>query len=329
MKAIFAGMTALLFLLCDAASVGETQEAAVKPSVRAGHCLVYDEQQRKVALLDGYQPPHQPELGEVWAWGGKEWKIIPGAGPTARFYGSAVYDARRKRIVSYGGLGHSGLKDLRSDTWEWDGKTWRQMADTSAGARFLHVMAYDAARGKTVMYGGVRLNGAHVTDTWEWDGVKWSQIAAPGPGGRSHSAMVYDSRRKKVVLFGGVDGNNAYNDTWTWDGKAWQKVSEEGPPGRVRHAMAFDSRAGEILMYGGGVNRIEQADMWQWDGVRWTEIKMTGPTPGKRSVHAMAYDAARGRTVLYGGQQRGSEGAKILNDTWAWDGKQWAKVSGA
>lgn len=55
---------------------------------------------------------------------------------------------------------------------------------------------------------------------------------------------------------------------------------------------------------------------------RWTEIKTTGARPGKRFIYAMAYDAARSKIVLHGG----SDGQKILDDTWEWDGKHWTQI---
>ncbi|MCM3871958.1 MAG: kelch motif-containing protein [Pyrinomonadaceae bacterium] len=304
-----------------------TQQAASKPSARLGHCLVYDGQRRRVVLLDGYRPPHQPELGEVWGWDGKRWELLPGSGPAARSLSGAVFDTRRKQIISYGGVGNRGYEDLKGDTWAWDGRSWQQMTDTSVGTRDHHAMAYDAARGKTVMYGGQTSSRTWATDTWEWDGLKWTKLAVPGPGGRAHFAMVYDSKRKRVVLFGGLGDDSQYhNDTWEWDGVNWRKVSDGGPPPRARHRLAFDSHAGVVILYGGdgvktapGGFRVLE-DMWAWDGVRWTEIKTNGP--GKRFSHAMTYDAGRRKTVLYGG----SNGANEVNDTWEWDGQRWVRA---
>ena len=306
----------------------EIRQIQIQPSPRQGHCLVYDEQGRRVLLLDGYQAPHKPALGEIWGWGGKSWALLPGAGPSSRSLSGAVYDSRRKKLVMFGGVGNEGYRDLRNDTWEWDGKGWRQMADTSVGTRDHHAMAYDAARGKTVMYGGQTTDRSWAKDTWEWDGAKWIKIVTPGPGGRAHFAMVYDSRRKKVVLFGGLgEDRKYYNDTWEWDGKTWQIVSTEGPPSRARHRMVYDSRRGRTLLYGGDGVKTDAGrgfrvldDLWEWDGKRWAEIKAAGP--GKRFVHAMAYDAARDRVILYGG----GDGPRTFDDTWEWDGKQWAQI---
>src|SRR5205085_921303 len=42
-----------------------------------------------------------------------------------------------------------------------------------------------------------------------------------------------------------------------------------------------------------------------------------------RRGHAVAYDNTRGMTVLFGGYNPGSPGV-YLNDTWEWDGSNWA-----
>ncbi len=313
-----------------------SRQFPTRPSPRQGHSLVYDEQRRRVILLDGYQKPYQPDYGEVWSWDGKSWTLIPGSGPSGRSLSGVAYDVHRKKIVLYGGVGNKGYEDLRGDTWEWDGRHWREMADTRVGTRDHHVMAYDAARKKTIMYGGIASRRdlpssqwKRDTDIWEWDGLKWTSIKAQGPGSRAHFALVYDNTRKKIVLFGGITADRRYNnDTWTWDGKVWQKVSDGGPQPRARHRMAFDTKARMILLYGGdGLSASDKpgfnvlADTWVWDGRTWMEIK--APGPGKRFMHAMCYDRARNRTVLYSG----SDGSQTFGDTWEWDGREWTPIN--
>lgn len=338
MKVLFTLSTISLILLLPAlppartatlALSDEVQQASKKPGPRGVPSLIYDEQQRRVLLLDGYYPAIQPEFSEVWSWDGKQWQLLPGLGPPARYVSAAVYDARRHRIVSFGG--RVGKKEeIKGDTWEYHGNQWQHIAD--GGPRDHPALAYDAARGKTVLFGGGKFprTSPWATDTWEWDGKQWTQAATEGPVGRV-TAMVYDSKRKQVVLFGGVGEAPSrgqpqphFNDTWIWNGKQWRKASNEGPPARARHAMAFDRRAGVVLLYGGSVDGSRELfdDLWQWDGQRWTEIKLTGVSPGKRALHVMTYDAARGRTVLYGGT-----GEKVLDDTWEWDGRLWQRVN--
>ena len=68
-------------------------------------------------------------------------------------------------------------------------------------------MAFDSARGVTVLFGGYFQGRA---ETWEWDGDTWSEIHISGPARWAH-AMTYDSARDAIVLFGGSDGGN---ETW-------------------------------------------------------------------------------------------------------------------
>ncbi len=58
------------------------------------------------------------------------------------------------------------------------GWTWTQQPVSGRPpARFGAGMAYDAARGVTVLFGG-RGCGIKCGDTWTWDGRQWSQVVA-------------------------------------------------------------------------------------------------------------------------------------------------------
>jgi hypothetical protein len=45
-------------------------------------------------------------------------------------------------------------------------------------ARDQHAMAYDAARGQVVLFGGVGYSGT-LNDTWVWDGTNWVEKTRP------------------------------------------------------------------------------------------------------------------------------------------------------
>jgi hypothetical protein len=69
-------------------------------------------------------------------------------------------------------------------------------------------VAYDAFRGRLVVFGGLTLDcnatqsGTYVplADTWEWDGARWySFVPAAAPSARSAHAMAFDSVRNRVV----------------------------------------------------------------------------------------------------------------------------------
>ena len=56
---------------------------------------------------------------------------------------------------------------LFQDTWEWDGTDWTQRPTASSPpARNGHVLAFDAARGRTVLFGS-----SSFADTWEYGPV--------------------------------------------------------------------------------------------------------------------------------------------------------------
>src|SRR5207249_5475505 len=92
---------------------------------------------------------------------------------------------------------------------------WGQSAMGGPAARCFQGMAYDSARGRTVIFGGANAS-SYFGDTWEWDGSIWQQLATTGqaPPARALAAMVYDSRRGRTVLFGGANNSTDFGDTW-------------------------------------------------------------------------------------------------------------------
>ena len=82
-------------------------------------------------------------------------------------------------------------------------------------------MAYDAERGRMVMFGGLISNGqgnTFVTDhLWEWDGTSWTQWTVEGdiPPGLHSSQWIYDAHRRRFVLHGGYRCTDA--DCWRDD----------------------------------------------------------------------------------------------------------------
>ena len=198
-----------------------------------------------------------------------------------------------------------------------------------------HAVAYDSARDRVVLFGGVDAKTAGGCNgsgsslcgwTWEWDGAGWSRRLPTDPEGdgdpspRLDHAMAYDSARGRVLLFGGHQGTEwgALSDTWEWDGASWARRApvdpeDDGDPGaRSEHAMAYDERRARVVLFGGLASRwhlIKKAtylgDTWEWDGLSWSLAQEGGledeESPDERGEHSMAYDRARARVVLFGG----------------------------
>lgn len=93
----------------------------------------------------------------------------------------------------------------------------RQAPATSPHARYLASMAYDAATGTMVLFGGADKFGHPINGTWTWDGATWTkQHPAASPAG-GVSAEAYDAATGTVVLFGGANPQfQLLGDTWTW-----------------------------------------------------------------------------------------------------------------
>ena len=201
--------------------------------------------------------------------------------------------------------------------------TWTQLSPASSpSAREDHRMAYDAARGQVVLFGGFGSSG-FLGDTWVWDGSNWTQkTPASSPPARELHAMAYDAARGQVVLFGGY-GSQAFGDTWVWDGSNWtQRTPASSPPARYEHTMAYDAARGQVVLFGGAGNSNNGllGDTWLWGGSNWRQTNLL-KHPQPRREHAMAGDAANGQVVLFGGFVCTTQGqCGIYQDTWVWDG---------
>lgn len=199
--------------------------------------------------------------------------------------------------------------------------TWRDVTPASGGPRDRsgHAMAFDAARGVTVLFGG-RRRTALLGDTWTFDGTTWRQVAATGPAPRELHAMAFDAATQRVVLFGGSDGSSARNaETWEWDGVAWQqRTPATVPPGRWQHAMAHVPALGGVLIHGGNTPTAT-GDLWLWSGGNWRDL--TGADTPALAGHAMAFHEGLQHLVVNGGYDRSTN--RFIASTWIWDLSRW------
>ena len=75
-------------------------------------------------------------------------------------------------------------------------------------------MAYDAARGVTVLFGGYNGGATYNGETWDWNGTTWTQRLVSGPSPRYGHAMAYDAARGVTILFGGGTSTVTSGETW-------------------------------------------------------------------------------------------------------------------
>ena len=237
------------------------------------------------------------------------------AAPHIRSATGLAYDAGHAVVVMFG-------DDLTNDTWEWNG-VWRQrFPATQPVARQYHAMAYDGARKRVILFGGVGYvpgTGVHGTETWSWDGAVWTQLHPPiSPPRLQNAAMTYDAARQRIVLFGGLGAQGDTNETWEWDGTEWAQVSTPTTPSPRTTRLAYDSDRRRVVMFGGESGAL-LGDTWEYDGTTWV-LRSPSISPPARLPNGIAYDQDRKRIVIFGGWDAGGTN---LSDTWEWDGNTW------
>ncbi|MCC7290698.1 MAG: hypothetical protein IT449_01400 [Phycisphaerales bacterium] len=237
--------------------------ATTGPSPRFMHALAYDSDRSRTVLFGGSDS--QGLNRETWEWNGTTttWELRATTGPSPRYDHAMAYDSTRGVTVLFGGRDneYGGEGELDGQTWEWDGELWTQRCVgcepgvSSPSPRRGHRMAYDSARGVTVMF-GAETGSERDTQTWEWDGAVWTpQSPDPSPSLRFRFGLAYDSDRNVTVLFGGSDYDN-YNgykdDTWEWNGNVWTPQSPDPTPSARRNvSMAYDSTNHVSVLFGG------------------------------------------------------------------------------
>jgi hypothetical protein len=175
--------------------------------------MAYDTARGVTVLFGGYDGISN--RGETWEWNGSKWTLRATDGPSPRREHAMAYDSVRGMAVLFGGRrGTWGDQDKFGDTWEWDGVVWTLRLNDGPSPRFAHAMAYDSARGVTVLFGGSGQKGFSEAETWEWDGSAWAVRASDGPVGLYDHAMTYDRARGVVVSFGGGDEEFPLGGTW-------------------------------------------------------------------------------------------------------------------
>src|SRR5262245_48333030 len=128
--------------------------------------------------------------------------------PSARNEVRMVFSEATHRVVMYGGSTplDRGTKTAYqlADTWERTGLRWVQRFPAhNPGRRAAHVMIYDSARGRVVLFGGFA-GTTNFDDTWVYQNNDWRQLDTPTkPSARFLAGAAYDSVRDRLVLFGG------------------------------------------------------------------------------------------------------------------------------
>jgi hypothetical protein len=286
----------------------------VAPSPVDRTLAAYDHDLGRVVLMGGDRGGSS--TASVLAWDGTAWRRLQDAngmgieGPTFQLHGVA-YDARRKRVIAYGGYDYQG--NPIEGTWEFDGTAWTEIqTPTAPGPRRLPALTYDPERGVVVMYGGRTPTNTFLGDTWTYDGVDWTLRATTGPPPLEGASFGFLGPQHVAIMFGGRVAADVYGGTWAWNGTSWtQRFPANQPSSRQYAAMVPDGR-GRLILFGGYESGGEVGDTWFYDGTNWRQQ----PIPSPRATASGVLDPDRRRLII-------TTGNSGLGDTWELSSTGW------
>ena len=137
-----------------------------------------------------------------------------------------THDSVHDQTVLFGGKEGAPNFSYHGETWTLEVGGWVQRLPTHAPSpRSGPGMAFDAANGNVVLFGGQDANGVDQNDTWVWDSQDWTQVFPPvSPPARRFdtNGMAFSPAGNYVLMFGGITSSlQVLGDTWTWDGATW------------------------------------------------------------------------------------------------------------
>lgn len=284
-------------------------EVDLRPSARAETMGVFDPVRRNLIFYGGddgapvqCNPGPRP-LDELWVFDADCAKFAPittSGGPGGRARGMAVYDARRDRMILFGGryrVATSGTYQVFNDVWALDLSSfeWTELQTTGGppAARSNPAGTYDSVNDELVLFGGNTstsgLSFLPLNDVWalNLETLIWRQIPASGnvPEARLFHSAVVDDAGGRLFIYGGGDAGAFLGpflgDLWVFDLTAgtWELLHPGGsgaPMSRIWSTITYDARANRVILFGGHDDGAvgNNNDTWEFDltnGV-WNEL---------------------------------------------------------
>jgi uncharacterized protein (TIGR03437 family) len=236
------------------------------PSRRYGHSAIYDPVRDRMVISHGFT--NAGRFDDTWAFefSSNIWRDLSpsGARPLRRCLHHAAYDPAGGQMFLYGGCASGFGPCPLGDLWSFDlaANRWTEVTPSSRPeARERYGLAFDAVRGRLVLFGG---RGARLlNDTWEFDpGARaWSQAAITGalPSPRDRHEAAYALDRGTAFFFGGSTDEGASNQLWMLGPAFVGGPAVAG--GGVANAFSGQGGAvapGELVsIYGSGLGPLE------------------------------------------------------------------------
>lgn len=142
---------------------------ATRPPARIFPMMADDPARGEVVLVGGQAPDGSSTLSDTWAWDGSDWTDRqPAQAPWPTSQSGLAYDPT---------LGVLVLLDELGQSVSWNGVTWTTLDAGTTLGRVVPSVAYDPARGRLMVFGGLR--GA---DQIAEPALFFDAAACPAPG---------------------------------------------------------------------------------------------------------------------------------------------------
>ena len=209
----------------DGKSWSQVQPANLPPA-RMDATLAYDEVRDRIVLFGGRPLDPAKPFADTWEFDGVDWlQRSPATSPDPRFGHVSTFDAQRGVTVLFGGFTNGGSA-TDADTWEYDGKDWREVVTATVPAKSVFPALTFHRRHQVAVLVGATGSFNPAPQTWAFDGIDWQRgpLAPNGFAGRQGHSLAYDEARDAVVLFGGatitLGGATARQGTWEMSERA-------------------------------------------------------------------------------------------------------------
>jgi uncharacterized protein (TIGR03437 family) len=254
---------------------------AAGPSRRYGHSAIYDAARDRMIVSHGFT--NSGRFDDTWAFdfASNTWRDISPSGtrPLRRCLHHAVYDAANNQMLLYGGCASGFGPCPLGDLWSFDLATqrWTEVtAQLKPPAREHYGRAFDAVRGKFVIFGGS--GGGLLNDTWSFDAQTrtWEQVTpqGPAPAARSRHESAYAADRGNIFFFGGSTNTGRSNELWML-GPGFASPRPEFSAGSVLDA--FSNAGGAVAP--GELLSIYGSDLGPLNDIAFTFDASTGRLP--------------------------------------------------
>ena len=171
-----------------------------------------------------------------------------------------------------------------------------------------------------------------MNEMWRLDAGGWAKMSVAASPSMAHHSMTYDSNRQVLVLCGRknlLSQTDLTYETWEFDGAAWSKKADIPTGiGGGDVEIAYDPLRRVTVLYAAGFS-ADSTETWEFNGGTNTWA-MKNPSKQPMAVPdgaSMTFHETDGKVTLIVGKYDTASHAD-MDETWQWDGTEWAQISG-